>query len=191
MRNILLLLSGIMIISSCSKSSNEFCKAVSDFNNNTGNTTSLCFYKSTLGMLNFAGDSSYNKLISGVKKLKVITFTSDKETLNQTRMSALANQIRKESFVDMMQMKKDGFTILIFLQKHNEKPREFIGIGYNEKSFYIIDLVGTIPMSLLPSIISGNFNMPGLNSVLNFKGPDNFKKGNKHKDKDGDDSGNQ
>jgi hypothetical protein len=72
------------------------------------------------------------------------------------------------------------------MQKQHEKPREFVGIVYGIKEFFIIDLLGSIPVSVLPAMINGNFNISGLNSVLNFKKPDNPKKTKKQKDEHGD-----
>jgi hypothetical protein len=142
-------------------------------------------------MLNFVHDTSFNKLIRDVKKLRVLTFKNDKGNFDRKLMSGLANDIRKESFVDMMQVSKDGYTILVFMQKHNGKPRKFVGLGYDLQGFFIVDLVGSIPLSVLPSIINGKFNKSGLESVLNFTGTDNFNKGPKHKKDNGDNPGNQ
>jgi hypothetical protein len=189
MRNLLLLFSVFIILSGCSSSSNEFCKAVSDFKENTGNITSFYFYNSTLRMVNFTHDPSYDKLISDVKKIRVLTLKNEKEDLDQKRMIALANQIHKESFVDMMQMKQQGYTIMVFMKKHNDQPIEFIGMGYDLKSCFIVDLLGSIPVSVLPSLINGNFKMAGLNSVLNFKAPENSEKSHKHKNDHGDNPG--
>ena len=142
-------------------------------------------------MVNFAKDSSFNNLVKNIQKVRVLTFKSEKNDLNRQQMTKLEESIHKESYIDMMQVSKDGFKILIFMQKHHGKPAKFIGLGYDLKSFYIVDLVGSIPMTVLPSIINGNYNISGFSSVLNFTGPDNSKKERKHKKDNGDDPGNQ
>ena len=116
-------------------------------------------------MLNFTQDPSFNNLISDVKKLRVITINNEKDSLDKKLMSALANQIHKESYVDLMQVKQQGYTIMVFMKQHNGKPKEFIGMGYDLKSCFIVDLLGNIPISMLPSLFNGNFKMAGLNEA--------------------------
>ncbi len=188
---ILFFLTGLVALNGCNHSTNEFSEAVTKFKDNFGNTTSFYFYNSTLKMVNFAQDASFDNLVKDIKKVRVITFKSDKVDLSREKMTILVANLHKESYVDMMQVSKDGFNILVFAQKRHEKPVKFLGLGYDLKSFYIIDLVGNIPISRLPSIISGDFNISGFNSVLNFTGPNNFKKEHKHKKDNGDDPGNQ
>jgi hypothetical protein len=188
---LLSILAGLLVLNGCSNSSNEFSEAVSNFKGKFGNTTSFYFYNSTLKMVNFTQDSSFNKMVKDIRKLRVITFKSEKDDLDRQQISKLTTSIHMESYVDMMQISKDGFNILIFMQKHHEKPVKFIGIGYDTKSFFIVDLVGSISSSVITSVANGSFNISGISSVLNFTGPDNFKKGHKHKKGNGDDSGNQ
>lgn len=185
-RLVFIYLTGLFLLSGCNHSSNEFSKAVGEFKDKTKGISSLYFYAGTLQMLNFTNDTTYNKLIKDVKKMRILSFKSDNDTVRPEQMIALANNIRKESFVDLMQVQQKDYNVMIFMQKLNGKPKEIIGIVYGLKEFFIVDLLGSIPMSILPGIINGNFNMSGLNSVLNYKKPVNPKKTKKQTDEHGD-----
>jgi hypothetical protein len=140
---------------------------------------------------NFTKDASFNNLVKDIKKLRIISFKSDKEDINRQKLTELTNNIHKESFNDMMQFSKDDYHVLIFAQNYHDKPIKFIGLGYDSRSFFIVDLVGNVSKSVITSILNGTFSISGINSVLNFTGPDNFSKGHKHKKSNGDDSGNK
>jgi len=117
-------------------------------------------------MFNTDQDSSFNALVKDIKKLKITTFTNEKDTITPDQIKDLITKIHKESFVDLLQMKQGNQQFMVFLQKENNKPREFLGIVYSENNLFIVDLLGSIPVSSLPSLITGNIKMTGFNSLF-------------------------
>jgi hypothetical protein len=157
-----------MIFSSC-KHRTDLSRSVRDFeeSNQANGHISFFFYPSTIRMLNFENDTSFNALIKDIEKLKVLSFNNDKDSITPEQITILRNNIYKESFVDLLQMKQDNQQIMIFLRKENSKPREFLGIVYSGKNLTIVDLLGSIPISSLPSLINGKVKLSGLMSVFN------------------------
>jgi hypothetical protein len=190
-RLLLICIISYLFITGCRHSSNEFSKAITEFNDTTKGIRTLCFYPSTLEMLNLNKDSSFSAMIKEIKKLKILTFKSETDTVRPFKMNTLAKKIRKESFVDLMQVRQNDYNILVFMKKQNEKPHEFVGIVYGLKEFYILDLMGNLPRNAISSLVNGNFNVSGLSSVLNFKRQKNPQKNNKEKEKNGDNPGNK
>ena len=157
-----------LLLSGC-RHPEDMSQSVKDFEQSSAGKsgTSLYLYPGTIKMFNPDNDSSFNAFVKDIKKLKIVTYKSEKDTIKPDQVRKLINSIRKESFTELMQMKQNNQEISIFLQKENNKPREFLGIIYSENSLMIADLLGTIPMSSLPSLLSGNLKMTGFTSFLN------------------------
>ena len=154
----------LLLLSGC-RHSNDLSKSIKDFKEtNPGKGgMSLFLYPSTIRMLNFDKDTSFNSLVKDIQKLKIIKTDSVKPE----QVQKLIDTIRKESFVDLLQMKQNNQQYLVFLRKENNKPKEFVGIIYSESSLLVIDLLGTIPVTSLPSLINGNMKMTGFASLFN------------------------
>jgi len=150
------------------KHSDELSRSIIKFeeSNQDKGARSFYFYPSTIRMFNTDQDSSFNALVKDIKKLKITTFTNEKDTITPDQIKDLITKIHKESFVDLLQMKQGNQQFMVFLQKENNKPREFLGIVYSENNLFIVDLLGSIPVSSLPSLITGNIKMTGFNSLF-------------------------
>ena len=151
------------------KHSNEFSPAVKDFeeSNSAQRQISLFLYPSTIQMLNYSNDSSFKTLVKDVEKLKIVSFKTDSNGVKPTQLNYLITKIHKESFVDLMQMKQNNQRFSIFCKNENNKPKELLGIVYSEDNLMVIDLLGSIPLSALPSLLNGNIKITGLTSLLN------------------------
>jgi hypothetical protein len=158
----------LLLLSSC-RNREDLSQSVKDFeeSNQAKGHMSLYFYPSTIRMLNYGNDSSFNALVKDIKKLKILTFNHDKDSITPEQVNTLRNHIRKESFVDLMQFKQNNQQVMIFLKKENNKPKEFLGMVYSEKNLTIVDLLGSIPISSLPALINGKINLSGFMSVVN------------------------
>ena len=177
---------GSMVFSAC-RHSGDFSQSVKDFeeSNKGKGHTALYFYPDVIRALNFDNDTSYITMVKDIKKLKIITFNSDKDSIKPEQIKVLAGKIRKESFVDLMQMKQDNKQILVFMQKENEQPREFLGMVYGGNSLMIIDLIGKVPISAISSLMSGNLKLSGISSILNSnKSPKTSKRKNEKHPRD-------
>ncbi len=161
-------LASVLVLSSC-RHSGDFSQSVKKFeeSNKGKGISAFYFYPGVIRALNFSKDSSYYTIVKDIKKLKIITLNNDKDSISPEQIRVLTSNIRKESFVDLMQMKQNNKQILIFMQKENEKPREFLGVVYGGNSLMIIDLLGVVPISAISSLMSGNLNLSGFSTILN------------------------
>jgi len=159
-------LTAIILLAGCMHSE-DFSQSVRNFQEkNAGKGgMALHFYPGTIGMLNPNRDSAFNSLVKDIKKLKIATFKTD--SAKTFDVSNLISNIRKEAFVDLIQMKQNNRQFQIFLRKKNNKPKEFIGLVKSDNDLIVIDLLGSIPMSSLPALMSGNINLAGFTSVFN------------------------
>lgn len=158
----------LILLAGCSRHS-EFCQSVKEFEEaNAGKgIATLYFYPSTIQMLNSENDSAFNAMAKDIQKLKVITLKNEKESIKASRVSSLIASIRKESFVDLMQMRQNNQQVSVLLRKENNQPKELLGLVYGEENLIIIDLLGSIPVSSLPALMSGHIKLSGFSSVLN------------------------
>jgi len=158
-----------ILISAGCRHSGDFSQSVKSFEekNKDKGLTALYFYPGVIRALNFDHDSSYDAMVKGIKKLKIVTFNNDKDSILPDRIKTLAADIRKESFVELMQMKQNNNQTLIFMQKENDKPKEFLGLVYGSNTLMIVDLMGTIPLSAISALMNGNIKLSGISNIIN------------------------
>lgn len=159
----------IILLAGC-KPKSDLCQLVKDFeeSNSQKRNATLYFYPSTIRMLKGDNnDSVFDALVKDVEKVKISTFKADSTGVTFEQISNLKNTLRKNSFVDLMQMRQGDQQFSIFLRKENNKPREFLGLVMSDNSLTLIDLLGSIPVSSLPMLMNGNIKLSGFNTVLN------------------------
>lgn len=167
-----LLAVSFIIVSSC-KPRSDLSQSVKDFEetNQGKGHFSMYFYPSTINMLNYENDTSFKALVKDIKKLKIVTYTNDKDSILPEQVNDLRDKIRKESFIDLMQMKHNNQQVMVFIKKEDKKQKEFLGIVYSEKKLVIVDLLGSVPISSLPSLVNGNIKLSGFLSVVSNPKP--------------------
>jgi hypothetical protein len=167
-----------LFILSCRNNYNEFSPTTQQFQDSVKGELALCFYPSTIRMLNFNKDSAFNDLIDDIKKLKIVSYNKQSDTTKTIDLSILTQKIREEGYVDLLQFKQSNRDIKVFLLKKSNEPKKFYGIINDSAQIILIDLVGKIPIKNLAALTSGKVNFSGFQSVLNFTKP-SIK--NKHK----------
>lgn len=157
----------LLLMAGC-KHPSDFSQSVKDFEkrNEAKRGTALFLYPGTIKMFNVSRDSSFDAFVKDIQKVKFITFPGDKGLIDADKLNSLVSNIRKESFAELIQMKRDGGLFNIFLRKEHDKPKEFVAIVRTDSTLYIVDLMGTIPVNQLPALLSGNLNMSGVTSFL-------------------------
>jgi hypothetical protein len=166
----------------CRNNYNQFSSVTEDFQNSVKDKTTLCFYPSTIRMLNFKNDTALNKVFRDIKKIKVVRYNRSSDTTKTINANEWATKIREDKYVDLLRFKQDDRDVMIFLLKHNDDPKKFYGIISDSSQILIIDLVGKIHMKYISQIASGDFNLSGFNSVINYTKPSNSNRNkNNHK----------
>jgi hypothetical protein len=130
-------------------------------------------------MLNFKNDSAFNNIFSDIKKIKVVRFNRSSDTSKIVDASEWAEKIREDKYVDLLRFKQNNRDIMIFLLKHNDDPKKFFGIISDSSQVLLVDLVGKIQMKYISQLATGDFNLSGFNSVINYTRPSNPNKHNK------------
>jgi hypothetical protein len=139
--------------------------------------TKLCFYPTTLRMINLNHDSSFNTIIKDIKKLKIV-MVSDKKLIKQGDILTLKQGIRAEDYKDMVQMRQGKNSFTIFVKENHEKPVGFTGIIDSNESLVVIDLEGYISPEVIQQLISGKLNPGALSKIYDISqlGNNNQKK---------------
>lgn len=150
------------------KRHNDFSQSVKDFEqrNEAKRGTALFLYPGTIKMFNANRDSLFDDFVKDIQKVKLTIFPGDKGLIDTDNLNNLVNNIRKESFTELIQMKRDGGLFDIFVRKEGSKPEEFLAIVRMDSTLFIADLMGSIPVNQLPALMSGKINMSGFSSFL-------------------------
>lgn len=166
-----------LIINGCVNNSNEFSTITKQFVDSVKGETTLCFYPSTIQMLNTNKDTTFNKLFRDIKKLKVVRFQRSSDTTKNVIASEWAEKLRSEKYIDLLRFKQGKQDFMVFLYKYNDEPKKFFGLVSDSSQVLMVDLVGTIPMKYITDLAKGDFDLGGFGSVLNFnKSSQNRKK---------------
>lgn len=157
-----------LFITGCTNSSNEFSNVTKQFEDSVKGESALCFYPSTIQMLNTNKDTAFNKVFRDIKKLKVIRFPRSSDSTRNIIASDWAEKVRSEEYVDLLRFKQGKQDFMVFLYKHNDEPKKFFGIVSDSTQVLMVDLVGTIPVKYITDMAKGDFDLGGFGSVLNF-----------------------
>lgn len=157
-----------VIVTGCINNSNEFSEVTKQFEDSVKGEIALCFYPSTIQMLNTNKDTTFNKVFHDIKKLKVVRFQRSSDTTKNVAASEWAEKLRSEKYVDLLRFKQGKQDFMVFLYKYNDKPKKFFGIVSDSTQVLMVDLVGTIPVRYITDMAKGDFDLGGFGSVMNF-----------------------
>jgi hypothetical protein len=179
-RYILLIALFSLILQGCTNNTNQFSTVTQKFEDSVHGELALCFYPSTIQMLNTKKDTTFNKVFKDIKKLKVVRFSRSSDTTKNVVVAKWADQLRKEKYIDLLRFRQGKQDVMVFLYKYNNEPKKFFGIVSDSSQVFMVDLVGTIPMKYISEIAKGDLNLGGFSSVINFNKPtQNLKHRNK------------
>lgn len=138
--------------------------AITKWAENKPGLRKLCFYPSTLRMINISKDEAFNRAIKDIKKLKV--FLSDsKNNFDKKEINALKSNIKKEDYKDMLQVSNGRQSFSVYIKEKNEKTQGFAGIVVSETGLVLIDLEGFISPEMIQQLISGKINFEVLTKI--------------------------
>lgn len=139
------------------------CKTMDEWAGKKG-IRKLCFYPTTLRMINISKDDSFYELVKDVDKLRI--YIADAKTgFKKQDLSDLKKGILAENFKDMIQVQQGQKSYLVYIKEKNEKPVGFAGIAHAEESLILIDLEGYISPENIQKIIEGKLNFGALNQL--------------------------
>jgi hypothetical protein len=127
----------------------------------------LCFYPTTLRMINISKDETFYELIENVDKLRIYII-DDKAGFKKQDLSELKKGILNENFKDMIQVQQGKRSFFVYIREKHNKPVGFAGISFSEESVVLIDLEGYISPENIQKIIEGKMNMGALNQLYDI-----------------------
>lgn len=142
-------------------------KTIADWTENRGGLRKLCFYPTTLRMVNISKDQSFNEMVKDIDKLKVI-ISDNKVPVKKEDVTNLKAGILKENFKDMVQVRRGKESVYVFIREKHEKPVGFAGIIYSENSFILIDLEGYLSPEVIQKLISGQINFGAVSKLYDI-----------------------
>lgn len=157
-----------LVATGCVNNSNQFSEVTKQFEDSVKGETALCFYPSTIQMLNTKKDTTFNKVFRDIKKLKVVRFPRSSDSTKNIVASEWAEKLRSEKYVDLLRFKQGKQDFMVFLYKYNDEPKKFFGIVSDSTQVLMVDLVGTIPVKYITDMAKGDFDLGGFGSVMNF-----------------------
>jgi hypothetical protein len=143
------------------------CKTIEKWAEKRSGLRKLCFYPTTLRMVNLSKDESFNQMVKDIDKLKVII--SDKTgSIAKEDVAFLKKGIRSENYKDMLQVNKGKESFSVFIKEENDKPVGFAGIIYSKDSFILVDLEGYLSPEVIQQIMNGKINQGAISKLFDI-----------------------
>lgn len=146
-------------------------KTIDNWADNKEGLREFCFYPTTLRMINFSKEKSFNDMVKDIHKLKII-LTDNKKPLEGKEITLLKEGIRSENYKDMIQVRRGKESFSIFIREKNEKPVGFAGIVHSEDGLILIDLEGYISPAVIQQLIEGKINLGAISQLYDLTRPD-------------------
>lgn len=130
-------------------------------------TKQLCFYPTTLRMVNLNKDKDFNDMVKDIKKLKII-LTDKKSRLNKEEIKTLKKGIKAEDYKDMVMVNAGKQSIHVYVKEKDSQPIGFAGIVNTDSSLIVIDLEGKVSPAMIQKLISGDIDMGGISKIYDI-----------------------
>jgi hypothetical protein len=114
----------------------------------------LFFYKNTLRMLNVQDNKEFEELIRDIDKMKFLRIEKEKYSFDNSKLKSLADQYRKESFEDLMDMRSQGANLNVFIKEKDKITTGLVILMEDEENFSILDIKGAVPLSRIAELVS-------------------------------------
>jgi hypothetical protein len=146
------------------------CITIENWSQNKDGIRTLCFYPTTLRMVNVNRDKGFNEMVKDIKKLKIMLVDVKKANFKKEDVSTLTKGIRAELFKDMIQFQRGKQSIYIFVKEVKEKPVAFSGIIFSDDQLILIDLKGWLSPASIRQIIEGKMNFGAVSKIIDLTG---------------------
>jgi hypothetical protein len=110
----------------------------------------LCFYPSTLRMINISKNPDYYELVNGIEKLLIYTLDSAaKASQSYKTIITSYKKIGFEEYVSVL----GGETNFIMYGKENRNENQFVGVMKNEDGIFAFYLRGRVGWQKIPALM--------------------------------------
>lgn len=144
------------------------CEAISQWSEQKQGFRKLCFYPTTLRMVNITNDESFNTIVKDIEKLRLFIADNPKIPFKKEELSGLRKKIKAENYADMVQVKQGKQSFYVYVKENHEKPVGFAGIIHSDSSLILIDLEGSIPPDVINQLITGKINVGALSKLYDI-----------------------
>lgn len=143
-------------------------KTFTNWTENKDGFRKLCFYPTTLRMVNLTKDESFNEMIQDIDKLRIFISDNPEKPVKKEEISTLRKGIKSEDYKDMIQVNQGKQVIYVFVKENHEKPTGFAGIVYSENSFMLIDVEGYLSPEVITRLINGKVNFGAVSKLYDI-----------------------
>lgn len=161
----------IFLILATASSGFSQCNTFSDWTREKDGFRKLCFYPTTLRMVNIAKDESFNTMVQDIDKLRLYISDNPKVPFKKDEVSALRKGIKAENFKDMVQVTQGKRSFYIYIKEKHNKPVGFAGVVYSETSLLLIDLEGYVSPEVINQLIAGKINFGAISKLYDITKP--------------------
>ncbi len=128
----------------------------------TSSSRTICFYPSTLRMLNISGDPLFNEAISGVKKLLI--YSLDSSSVADRSYVPVIKEYEKEGFEEYMSMW--GGRIGFIYGREGRKPA-FVGAYGDSQQAFLFYLSGEFQWDKIPKLMESLEDNSLMSTIIN------------------------
>ncbi len=143
------------------------CKTIANWAEGREGLNNLCFYPTTLRMINISKDESFNKMVKDIDKLKIV-ISNNKKPLKKEELTTLKNGIKSENYNDLIQFRRGNESFFVYVKEKHEKPVGFAGIISSDSSLVLIDLDGYISPEIIQQLIEGKLNVGAITKIYDI-----------------------
>lgn len=145
-------------------------RTIESWTKNREGLRKLCFYPTTLRMVNLSKDESFYRMVRDIEKLKII-IPDNKKPVTRDEVLYLRKGIKAEDYKDMIQVKRGKELFYVFVKEQNSKPVGFAGIVYSEDRFILVDLEGYLSPEVISQLIDGKLETGALSKIYDITKP--------------------
>ncbi len=121
-------------------------KTTTAFHEEHESAFTLFFYKNTLQMLNVEGNETFNELIEGIDKMKLLRIDKSDSQFSKGDYKSLVSDYQKESFENLMNMQQEGMHFDAYIKEKDKVTEGLIILVEDKSSLSILDIKGAVPL---------------------------------------------
>lgn len=122
----------------------------------------LFFYRNTLRMLNFNDDPDFDKMISGIEKLRFLMLDKAKNNFGTEQYSSLVKKYQQENYEEVMNVRHQDMNFNIFVKEDKGQPKAMLLLANAEDSIILLDMLGSVPLDKIGQLYGTVSEINGL-----------------------------
>lgn len=127
-------------------------KATQELHDNNSGALSLFFYKNTLRMINQTDSKEFDEIIKDIEKMKFLLIDKVENKFGVPQLIKLMADYKQEGYEEIITSRLDGRNFNVYMKEKGGKTLGTIVLVNDSTDLYVLDLVGSIPISKVPEL---------------------------------------